>query len=328
MAWTKQTLLQAGGERARLLGRVPSYREASPFARSAFNAFGGWSAYLDELRKTLPAKPIPAKPRPAPPKPRLEEGPRHFFVPDTQVRPDSNTDHIEAAGNYVLAKRPNVIVIAGDWWDMPSLSSYDSAARKAKDSISVEADIEAGNAAMRRFCKPWESIPDYTPRCEFLEGNHDGSTFGTRRFRYADEHPECRDTIDTSRFHYGPFKRHDFLEIVRIDGIAVSHYYALDSNGRVTNSKRGQASARAQVKNVGVSALAGHKQGLDVAICEGPSGRRIGIIAGSFHPGAYQEYLSPQGNSMWHGIIVCHDVHGGAFDPMFVSADFLLRRYF
>jgi hypothetical protein len=40
-----------------------------------------------------------------------------------------------------------------------------------------------------------------------------------------------------------------------------------------------------------------------------------------------EDYLGPQGNDDWRGIVVCHQVEGGAYDPMFVSLDFLCRRY-
>ena len=47
------------------------------------------------------------------------------MIPDTQVKPGVNTDHLEWAGHYAVKMKPDVIVHIGDHWDMPSLSSYD-----------------------------------------------------------------------------------------------------------------------------------------------------------------------------------------------------------
>ena len=59
---------------------------------------------------------------------------RHIFIPDTQVKTGTPTEHLIAAGNYIASKRPDVIIHAGDHWDMPSLSSYE---KKAVSTLKV-----------------------------------------------------------------------------------------------------------------------------------------------------------------------------------------------
>ena len=49
----------------------------------------------------------------------------HMFVPDTQVKPGVPTDHLRWAGRYILERKPDVVIHAGDHWDMESLSSWD-----------------------------------------------------------------------------------------------------------------------------------------------------------------------------------------------------------
>ena len=53
-----------------------------------------------------------------------------LFIPDTQIKNGVNLDHIQALGNYILDKKPDIIVCIGDWWDMPSLSSYEKKGSK------------------------------------------------------------------------------------------------------------------------------------------------------------------------------------------------------
>lgn len=249
---------------------------------------------------------------------------RHAVIPDTQVKPGVATNHIRAAGNYLAEKQPEVIVILGDWWDMPSMSSYDSDACKLEKGVSYEEDIEAGRKAMDQFLLPILRTKSYKPDIRFLTGNHEA-----RIDRYTSDNPMLKGTLSLKSLGLSErgIRVYPFLKPVPIDGIAYCHYFCMDSNGRVMNSKRGQASARAQVNNVGMSATAGHKQGLDTYIKESPAGRRRGVIAGSFYQHS-EEYLGPQGNSHWNGILMKHEVSGkGDFDLMEVSLDFLLRRY-
>src|SRR3989337_786524 len=78
---------------------------------------------------------------------------KHFFIPDCQVKPSVNTDHIESAGNYAAHKQPNVIIFGGDFYDMESLSSYDKGTKRA-EGRTYQKDIIAGNKALTRFFKP------------------------------------------------------------------------------------------------------------------------------------------------------------------------------
>ena len=64
--------------------------------------------------------------------------PEIMYVPDTQIKAGVPLEHIAAAGNYAYLRRPDVIVLAGDWWDMPSLSLWDGAARKVRSASPVK----------------------------------------------------------------------------------------------------------------------------------------------------------------------------------------------
>jgi hypothetical protein len=247
---------------------------------------------------------------------------RHAFIPDVQVKPGGKINHIEAAGNY-LAEQPEVIVIAGDWWDMPSLSSYDSDAAKIVAEVSVDADLDAGYEAMSAFFGALRAAPKYRPTVYFLMGNHE-----YRIERYVAENPMLKGTVSYDSLGIADFgfRVIPFLQPITVDGVSYCHYYCVDSNGRVMNSKRGQASARAQVNNVGMSATSGHKQGLDVYVKESPAGRKRGLIAGSFYQ-HQEKYLGPQGNSHWQGILLKHEVCNGDYDLLEVSLGYLLRKY-
>ena len=80
------------------------------------------------------------------------------------------------------------------------------------------------------------------------------------------------------------------------------------------------------LKNVGRSFVQGHRQGLEVALQQLPTGeRRRGIVAGSFYQHD-EEFLGPQGDH-WRGILMLTEVQNGDFDVVEVSLDYLRRRY-
>jgi len=259
----------------------------------------------------------------------------HMFVPDTQVRQGVKLDHIAAAGNYAAEKRPDKIIVGGDWWDMASLSAWDSAALKSKlkrvymaeegSTDKTEGDIELGNRALEMFMKPIRKVRGYKPDLHFTTGNHEH-----RLTRFKDEHPYLGGALSLEHFDLKKhgFKVHPFLKPVVLDGIHYCHYFCRNSKGTITSSKGGQSSAMAQVKNEGVSCTAGHKQGLDVHIQESSAGRKRGIIAGSFYQHK-EHYMGNghQGQNHWHGILMKHEVYKGDYDLMEVSLDFLKRRY-
>jgi hypothetical protein len=259
----------------------------------------------------------------------VRDYPEIAFMPDPQVRPGVPTNHIDAFGNYCYERRPNAIVLAGDFHDLPSLSLWDSDATKAKEKRvflsedpDIEGDVEAGNRALRSLVKRVHGKSRaYKPRIILTQGNHEH-----RLTRFKQEYPHLGGALSFSQFAYEGIQVVPFLKPITLHGIAFSHFFCPDSNGRVMNTKRGQASARAQVLNVGMSAVAGHKQGLDVAVLERQSGRKRGIIAGSFYQHS-EEYLGPQGNQHWQGALYMHEVNAGDFCLMELSLDYLVRRW-
>ena len=248
----------------------------------------------------------------------------HAFIPDPQNKAHTPVNHLRAAGNYLADKRPDVIILAGDWWDLSAFSSYDTDAAKVAEGLSYAEDIAAGRRALDVFLKPIQQASRrWKPDIHFLHGNHEN-----RLVTQVQATPMLRGLLGFESFGLRErgLKVHPFLKPAIIDQIAYCHYFNMDSNGRVMNSKRGQASARAQVNNVGMSATSGHKQGLDVYVKESPAGRRRGLIAGSFYQHA-EAYLGPQGNAHWHGILLKHEVRAGDYDLLEVSLEYLLRKW-
>ena len=140
----------------------------------------------------------------------------HFVIPDTQVKPGVPIDHLTAAGNYAVAKQPDVIIHLGDHWDMPSLSAYDRGTKKA-EGRTYQEDIDAGIRGMEAFMRPiWEynerkkknKEKQYKPRLVFCLGNHE-----ERIMRHVNANPELYGKCSYKDFRLEEmgWEVHDFL---------------------------------------------------------------------------------------------------------------------
>jgi hypothetical protein len=247
----------------------------------------------------------------------LKRARSHLVIPDTQCRPGISLDYLWWVGRYIADRKPDVVIHLGDHWDMPSLSSYDRG-KRAFEGRRYRQDIEAGNEGMERLMR---GMGSHRPRLVFLIGNHE-----ERISRLTQAQPELHGSVGYDDFHLPGWEMHDFLEPIVIDGVKYCHFFPRSGSGAITQTKRGAPSARAQLVREGGSCTAGHQQGLDVA-CVPLRGRlQWGLVAGSCYL-HNEDYLSPQGTTYWRGVIVKHEVDHGSYSPMFVSLEYLRRRY-
>lgn len=250
----------------------------------------------------------------------------HLIIPDTQVKPGVNTDHLEWAGKYAADKMPDVIVMIGDWWDMESLSSYDRGT-KGFEGRRYTKDIEAGNKAMDKFMAPIlrkqkqmrkAKKKVWKPRLVFTLGNHEH-----RIERAVNEDAKLDGLLTYDDFNLAKYgwEVYPFLEPVVIDGIAYCHYFTSGVMGRpVSNPKL-------MLGKKFMSCTMGHVQDRDIAFARKADGSRItGLFAGIFYQ--HEEgYLNPQTNGSWSGLWYKHEVDDGSYDEMPVSLTYLKGRY-
>lgn len=254
-------------------------------------------------------------------------GRKHIWIPDTQCRPGENFDHLEACGNYIVDKRPDVIVHLGDHWDFPSISTYDKG-RKRAEGQRVNLDIEAGKEGMTALLKPLRSLQEtqrrdkkkvYTPEMHFLYGNHE-----ERLITYCEENPAMDGflTLESLGVEEFGWTAHTFKEVLKTDGIWFSHYFYNPDNGAVINGMM-----ETRIKNIGNSFVQGHKQGLRTGRRDLVGGiRHMGVVAGSFYQHD-EHYRGPQARIEWRGIIFATEVKEGSFNICEVSLPYLLDRW-
>lgn len=205
---------------------------------------------------------------------------RHLLIPDVQAKDGVSLEHLNWIGQFIVRKKPNVIIQIGDFADMPSLSSYDKGTKEFEGK-RYKKDIAATKLAMDTLLGPIRQYnarmketrhAQYRPRLVLTLGNHE-----QRIERAVNQQPELDGLISYDDLPYEDWEVHDFLKPVIIDGILYCHYLSNPMSG-----KPFAGSALNQLAKAQHSFCVGHKQTLDVATYFSPAGKQTwGIVAGA-----------------------------------------------
>ena len=249
----------------------------------------------------------------------------HIVIPDCQIRPGDNLNYLYRIGMYIAEVKPDVIVNLGDFADMPSLSSYDIG-KKSFEGRCYTDDVNIVVKAMAVLMFPIlreqsrlinNKKKRWNPLFVLTLGNHED-----RINRAIDNDRKLEGLISVDDLEYDKYwKVINFLEPIVIDGICYCHY--------MTPGKKNIAisTARTLITKRHMSCIVGHQQGRDVAYDKRADGKRItSIIAGSCYEHD-EYYMSPQDNKHWRGIIRLSEVSDGEFDEMFISLNYLKKKY-
>ena len=235
-------------------------------------------------------------------------------------------EHLSWAGQAIVDYKPDVVVHLGDHADMPSLSTHDVKGSKYFEGLRYKKDIEVAKEGMKMLLAPLKDMQArqkknkekvYKPRKVLLLGNHEN-----RIDRAINNNPTLEGLISTKDLEYEKdWEVSPFLHPVFINGVGFNHYWPVGAMGRPAGS------ASAIVSKLHMSCVAGHQQGKQVAYGKRADGKPIcAIIAGSYylHDESYMDQLS---NRHWRGLLILNEVNDGHFDELFLSIEYLGKRY-
>lgn len=249
---------------------------------------------------------------------------KHLVIPDTQIKANEDLTFLTWIGEFIVQKKPDVVIHLGDFADMSSLSSYD-VGKKSFEGQRYVKDIDAAQRGMDLLLAPLVNFnmlkkknkeKQYKPRLVLTLGNHE-----QRIERAINDDPKLEGLISYEDLPYKAWEVYPYLKPVIIDGIAYCHYFPSGIMGRPT------ATAYLLVSKMHMSCVAGHQQGKQIAYGKRPDGSLITcIIAGSCYEHD-EDYMGPQGNNHFRGILMAYDVQDGSFDEHFVSLKYLKEHY-
>lgn len=250
----------------------------------------------------------------------------HVWIPDTQVKPGVRTDHLEWAGRYVAdhlitKRRPVRIIHSGDHWDFPSLSSYDRGKSGLMEGRRIRRDIDAGNAGFVRLDDPIAEAAansDSFVDKVLLRGNHED-----RLTRALEADATLDGLVSFADLDSRDWQVVPYLKPITFEGVAYAHYFYNPMSGK----PYGGQSMDTRLKTLGFSFVMGHQQTFMYGERYLTNGQvHHGLVAGAFYLHD-EDYLGPQGNMQWRGIVVLHEVADGKYDIMKVSLEYLCQRY-
>lgn len=252
----------------------------------------------------------------------------HLVIPDSQVRPGISLEYLRWIGEYIVKKRPSVVVHLGDFCDFESLSQWDEGKLSAEGK-RVKEDIEVSIRGMETLLKPLRDLQAqqqesgeeiYNPRMVITLGNHED-----RLTRYVNANAKLDGFLSLDDLKYEDFGWEviPFLTPINIDGINYCHYFPNVMTGRALTG-----TAQNMLKTIGESFTMGHRQTLDVSTRFLPTSgaQQWGLVCGAAY--VHEEhYKGKQGNLHWRGVVVKHRVNKGSYDPLFVSMKWLEEEY-
>jgi len=252
---------------------------------------------------------------------------KHLVIPDCQVKPGQPIDYLEHVGEYIAEKQPEVVVQIGDFADMPSLSSYD-VGKKSFEGARYKDDVAYTKKAMDLLLKPLRKLQkyqaanhkkQYNPRRILTLGNHE------HRINRAINNDAAKldgiISINDLGYEASGWEVHPFLDTVVVDGVVYSHYFVTGVMGRPVTTPS------ALIAKKHMSCVMGHVQQRGVAYGVRADGKELkGIFAGCCYTHD-EDYLGPQGNRVWRGIWMLHEVNDGQFDELQISLPYLRKRY-
>ena len=248
-----------------------------------------------------------------------------LVLPDVQAKPDIDFSFLTSIGNYIVAKKPDVIVNIGDFADMPSLSMHEHSGSKSMEGKRYKADIQATREAMDALLMPLYDYnknakatkhKTYNPRMVLTLGNHEN-----RIDRAVNNDKKLEGLISVDDLPYQDWEVYPFLEVVVIEGIAFSHYFVSGAMERPVGT------AQALLAKKHMSCIAGHQQGRQIAYAKRADGKDMtALIIGSCYEHD-EDYMGVQGNQHWRGLYLLHNCVDGSFDEMAVPLHYLTEHY-
>lgn len=254
------------------------------------------------------------------------EARRYFIVPDTQIAPGRQTIHVTWAARAIVDYKPDVVVMLGDWWDMPSLSTHDAPGSRQAEGRNVKSDIDAGNEAFALFNAPIQAEIDrlvrnkrkrWTPELHILTGNHED-----RITRAIALDPRWDGQLSLDHLQTPGWTRHPYLKILERDGIKFCHFFPHPHSGRAIGG-----TIVNRLNSIGSSFVQGHQQGFLYASRQYPDHVKHGLVAGRFYLDHESYRAEDVQRTEWSGCVVLNEVWNGQWDLMPLSMNYLRRKY-
>ena len=251
------------------------------------------------------------------------------------VIPDSHSDvedkrlaRFSWLGQLIVDERPDIVVDIGDRADLPSLSTYDKGT-KGFEGRRYTKDLAALHEANDLLMKPLRDLQEkqrankkavYKPRLVITLGNHE-----QRIKRACNSSTELDEFLSYKDLGYEGWEQHEFLDVVEIEGILFSHYFASGLMGKPIG---GVNAARSHVSKLHRSTVSGHSHLLDYAEDVDGNGNKLQSVVVGCYLEDKPAWATDQQFQQWSsGIVILDNVSSGTFDLRTISIKTMENLY-
>jgi hypothetical protein len=250
---------------------------------------------------------------------------KHLIIPDSHAHPDYSNDRFTWLGHLVADAKPDVVVMIGDWADMPSLCSYDKGT-KGFEGRRYHKDIEAAIDAQEKFFAPIKARKKKLPRFVMLEGNHE------HRIQRAisTDAAQLEGIISLRDFQFED-RGWEFVPyegstpgVIDIDGITYAHYF---TSGVMNRPIGGENPARQLLLKQFKSCSQGHIHIRDNCVRTDANGKHIQASVVGWFGDFFADFAGVANYLWWSGVLIKEDVQDGMYDPHWIGIERLRRAY-
>lgn len=241
-----------------------------------------------------------------------------LVVGDAHVDPTQrkSLDRFDALHNFIVDRKPNRIVIIGDFITLDSLSEWDRDKRRRLEGKRYKADIDVGRDALNRMMRGgfnWE------PELIFCEGNHE-----ERLRRYLDRDPSFAGVVSVHADLCPEWKFIPYKEQWKYKGVSFTHV-PINESGKAIGGKNAVAKALEVYHN---SVVFGHTHKLAVSCVHrlGSPHLQQAVNVGCFFDHV-DDYALGSVTSYWRGIVLLDHYSFNRVDVETVSLGQLRARY-
>lgn len=235
-----------------------------------------------------------------------------LIIPDTHCHPNYDNNRVKYLAKYIVETRPDAIINIGDWYDMPSLSSFDKG-KMSYEGRAYQDDIKAGLNGLDILANAIENCKGYKPELDVTLGNHE-----YRVVRAVEEAPQFRGKVSLKDlgFEAHGWKVHPFLQPIIKQGISFAHYHVSGVMGRAIG---GENIGKTMCNKMHMSGVQGHSHIYDHSERAKADGLRMfGLSCGCYtHPEMIEDWNRSFVAMWWRGIVELIDLDGqGYYDQI------------
>ncbi len=222
----------------------------------------------------------------------------HLVIGDSHATPQAHNHRYDWLGRLVADLRPDVVVDIGDWWDMPSLCSYDEG-KKSFEGRRYADDIAAGVEAQDRVAHFGGEAYRRAHKIRCL-GNHE-----YRICRLLELEPRWEEHVglgDLQSEDYG-WETYPYLTRASADGLTYCHFFKSPGSDRPI---AGVHPCRAVALKCHTGAIFGHTHrfGFYEDVVADGSGRRFQVFNAGCYFGHSEDWAGTDVEHWRRGLLV------------------------